>query len=281
MGSYRRPQDLTEALAALAAGPRMIVAGGTDYYPARVGQPLDDEILDISGLSALRAIADEGAQWRLPALATWRDVIEAELPALFDGLKLAAREVGGVQIQNAGTICGNLCNASPAADGMPNLLALDAVVELASSSRTRQVTAAEFVTGNRRTLRRPDELVTAILVPRPRHAARSGFVKLGARRYLVISIVMAGGVIEIGADNRVAAARIAVGACSAVAQRLPALEADLVGRAFDGALADVVAPAHVAGLAPIDDIRASAEYRSDAAVTMVRRLLVDIVRAAA
>jgi CO/xanthine dehydrogenase FAD-binding subunit len=276
VGSYRRPHDLTEALAALAAGPRMIVAGGTDYYPARVGQPLDDDILDISGLNALRALRDEGTQWRLPALATWSDVIAADLPALFDGLKLAAREVGGVQIQNAGTVCGNLCNASPAADGMPNLLALEASVELASAAGTRQVKAADFVTGNRRTLRRPDELVTAILVPKPRHAARSGFVKLGARRYLVISIVMAAGVIELASDNRVAAARVAVGACSAVARRLPALEAALVGRPCDGTLADAVAPTHLAGLSPIDDIRASAEYRGEAAVTMVRRLLRDI-----
>jgi CO/xanthine dehydrogenase FAD-binding subunit len=277
VGSYRRPHDLTEALAALAAGPRMIVAGGTDYYPARVGQPLDDDVLDISGLGALRAITDEGSHWRLPALASWSDVIAAELPALFDGLKLAAREVGGVQIQNAGTICGNLCNASPAADGMPNLLAMDAVVELASASGARQVAVGDFVTGNRRTLRRPDELVTAILVPKPRHKARSGFVKLGARRYLVISIVMAAGVIETTPDNSVAAARIAVGACSAVAQRLPALEAALVGRRFDRALADVVAPDHLAPLSPIDDIRASADYRNDAAVTMVRRLLTAIV----
>jgi CO/xanthine dehydrogenase FAD-binding subunit len=279
VGSYRRPHDLTEALAALAAGPHMIVAGGTDYYPARVGQPLDDDVLDISGLGALRAITDEGPHWRLPALASWSDVIAAELPALFDGLKLAAREVGGVQIQNAGTICGNLCNASPAADGMPNLLAMDAVVELASASGTRQVTAGDFVTGNRRTLRRPDELVTAILVPKPRHKARSGFVKLGARRYLVISIVMAAGVIETAPDNSVAAVRIAVGACSAVAQRLPALEAALVGRPFDRSLTEVVAPGHLAPLSPIDDIRASADYRNDAAVTMVRRLLAQMVGA--
>ncbi len=81
MDSYRRPHNLTEALAALAAGPRMIVAGGTDYYPARVGQPLDDDVLDISGLGALRAITDEGPHWRLPALASWSDVIAAELPA--------------------------------------------------------------------------------------------------------------------------------------------------------------------------------------------------------
>jgi CO/xanthine dehydrogenase FAD-binding subunit len=259
----------------------MIVAGGTDYYPARVGQPLDDDVLDITGLASLRAIASEGARWRLPALATWSDVIAADLPPLFDGLKLAAREVGGVQIQNAGTVCGNLCNASPAADGMPNLLALDATVELASLRATRTVPVGAFVTGNRQTVRRPNELVTAILIPKPRQAARSGFVKLGARRYLVISIVMAGGVIETGADGRISAARLAVGACSAVAQRLPGLEAALVGRKLDATLPAAVQAAHLAALAPIDDIRASADYRNDAALTLVRRLLSQIVGYAA
>jgi CO/xanthine dehydrogenase FAD-binding subunit len=276
LGSYRRPHDLTEALAALAAGTRVIVAGGTDYYPARVGQPLDDDVLDISGLAALRTIADEGAQWRIPALATWSDVIAAKLPPLFDGLKLAAREVGGVQIQNAGTVCGNLCNASPAADGTPNLLALDASVELTSASGRRTVPVAAFVVGNRRTMRRADELVTALLVPKPKLAARSGFVKLGARRYLVISIVMAAAVIETAPDNTIAAARIAVGACSAVPQRLPALEDALVGQRIDAAITDIVVPAQFAPLAPIDDIRASADYRSEAAVTVVQRLLLSM-----
>src|SRR6185312_6061955 len=139
MGSYMRPVELDEALAALAARPRIVLAGGTDYYPARVGRPVDDDVLDITGLSSLQAIARTDGVWRIPALATWSDVIGADLPPLFDGLKLAAREVGGVQIQNAGTVCGNLCNASPAADGVPNLLALDATVELASLRATRTV----------------------------------------------------------------------------------------------------------------------------------------------
>src|SRR5262249_44366589 len=179
VGSYLRPSELSEALAALAAGPRIILAGGTDYYPARVGQPLDDDLLDITALPELRRIADEGAHWRIPALATWTDLLEASLPPLFDGLKLAAREVGGVEIQNAGTLCGNLCNASPAADGTPNLLVLDALVDLSSMGGTRRLPVAAFVTGNRATQRRPDEMVTALIVPKPQHAARSTFVKLG------------------------------------------------------------------------------------------------------
>jgi CO/xanthine dehydrogenase FAD-binding subunit len=273
VGSYLRPAELREALAALAAGPRIILAGGTDYYPARVGQPLDDDLLDITALPELRRIADEGAQWRIPALCTWTDLLETTLPPLFDGLKQAARAVGGVQIQNAGTLCGNLCNASPAADGTPNLLALDAEVELASARGTRRLPVAAFVTGNRATARRTDEMVTALLVPKPESAARSIFVKLGARAYLVISIVMVAAVLEIADDRTVARARLAVGSCSAVAQRLPQLEQALAGRRLDASLADLAQPAHLAPLSPIDDVRGTAAYRRDGALTLARRAL--------
>jgi CO/xanthine dehydrogenase FAD-binding subunit len=277
MGSYLRPAELTEALAALAARPRVILAGGTDYYPARVGRPVDDDVLDITALSSLRAITQADGVWRIPALATWSDVIAAELPPLFDGLKLAAREVGGVQIQNAGTVCGNLCNASPAADGIPNLLALDARVELASAGGRRELPVAEFVTGNRRTARRPDELVTAILIPALTRAARSTFLKLGARKYLVISIVMVAAAIETDGDT-IAAARIAVGSCSAAAKRLPALEERLIGRNLASALAGIVQSSDLSPLSPIDDVRGTAAYRSDAALTLIGRALAELAR---
>jgi CO/xanthine dehydrogenase FAD-binding subunit len=276
MGSYLRPTELTEALAALAAGPRVILAGGTDYYPARVGQPLDDDLLDITALPDLRRIADDGTHWRIPALATWTDLLEAPLPPLFDGLKRAAREVGGIQIQNAGTLCGNLCNASPAADGTPNLLALDAVVELSSARAMRRLPVAAFVTGSRAIARRPEEMVTALLMPKPKGDARATFLKLGARKYLVISIVMVAAVFEI-VDGTVARARIAVGSCSAVAQRLPALEAALAGRRLDAGLAGLARPEHLMPLSPIDDVRGTAAYRREAAQTVVRRAIRELV----
>jgi CO/xanthine dehydrogenase FAD-binding subunit len=276
VASYLRPAQLNDALAALAAGPRIVVAGGTDFYPSRVGRPLDEDVLDISGLTDFRRITDEGAGWRIPALATWTDLIEADLPPLFDGLKLAAHEVGGVQIQNAGTICGNLCNASPAADGTPNLLALDVEVELASRAGTRRLSVAKFVTGNRQTVRRPDELVVALRVAKPKGAARSTFLKLGARKYLVISIAMIAAVVEVNKDRTISAARIAVGSCSAVAQRLPRLEKDLAGRRLEPGLAHLVTDRHLKPLAPIDDMRGSADYRRDAALTLTRRALAQL-----
>ena len=275
MALYLRPTEVDEAVAALAANDALtILAGGTDFYPARVGHPAAraPDVLDITALRGLRGITDDGGRLRIGAATTWSDIVRSDLPPWFDGLKRAAREVGGVQIQNAGTIAGNLCNASPAADGVPCLLALDAAVELASRSGRRSVPLDAFITGVRRTARRPDELVTAILVPTPRRPARATFLKLGARRYLVISIAMVGAVIETDGD-RVTAARIAVGACSPVARRLPALEAALAGRPLSPALGEVPEPAHLAPLSPIDDPRGTAGYRADAALTLVRRAL--------
>ena len=269
MGDYFRPSRLEEALSALAR-PHSVLAGGTDFYPARVGRTIDEDILDISAIDVLRGISTTATGWRLGATTSWRELIEADLPPLFDGLKQAAREVGGRQIQNAGTLAGNLCNASPAADGVPGLLALGAEVEIASRAKTRRLPLEQFITGVRRTDLRPGELVVALHVARPAHSARSAFLKLGARRYLVISIAMAAATLEI-AEGRIAVARIAVGACSAVAQRLTALEAALAGAPLDRHLADRVDPTHLEPLAPIDDVRGSAGYRRDAVLVLLRR----------
>ena len=275
MPVYLRPNTTAEAFAALARGNFTVLAGGTDYYPARVGKALADDILDISAIAALRGVSEGADHWRIGATTTWSDLVGAALPPLFDGLRLAAREIGGVQIQNAGTIAGNLCNASPAADGVPPLLALDAQVEIADASGARSVALADFILGNRKTLRRRDQLLTAILVPKPTHAARSHFAKLGARKYLVVSIVIAAATLEVDA-GRVTAARVALGAASPVAQRLPLLEAALVGQACDASLAERVRAGQLAPLAPIDDVRASADYRRDAALTLLRRVLKDL-----
>ena len=191
--------------------------------------PVGEDILDVTALPELRAITIVDGVVRIPALATWTDLVRADLPPAFDGLKAAARTIGGVQIQNRGTVAGNVCNASPAADGLPNLMALDARVELASADGRREIPVGEFVIGNRRTVRRPDELVTAILVPEPTATARSTFLKLGSRAYLVISIAMVAAVVDVGGDGRVARARIVVGACSEVPARIEAAEARLVG----------------------------------------------------
>jgi len=268
---YLRPTTVRDACAALAGRRFTLLAGGTDHYAARVGKRRDEDILDLTAVAALRGIRKERGGWRIGATTTWTDVLTARLPASFDALKEAAREVGGMQIQNTGTVAGNLCNASPAADGVPPLLALEASVEIASSGGTRILPLGEFLRGPRRTALGAGELVSAIRVPAQAPSARSRFLKLGARRYLVISIAMVAAAIEVR-DKRVVSARVAVGACSPIACRLRKLEAALVGARATG-LESVPNEGHLAELKPIDDIRANAAYRKEAALTLVRRAL--------
>jgi len=271
---YLQPATLPDALAALAAAPFTVLAGGTDFYPGRVGKPVDDvALLDITRVAGLAGISRAGEGWRIGATTTWRELAEADdLPAAFDGLRAAAREVGGAQIQNSGTVAGNLCNASPAADGVPPLLALAAEVELASTAGTRRLPLAQFVLGNRKTARAPHELLTAILIPAWPADARGVFLKLGPRKYLVISIAMVSVVAALDAGGRIARCGIAVGACSAAALSFDTLAQGLVGRTPAEALASLT-PADLQGLAPINDVRGSAAYRIDAALVLVRQAL--------
>ena len=283
--SYERPKTLAAALEMLPGRDWTILAGGTDIYPAATeafawGRPGPAHILDLCAIEGLKAIEETADEFRIGCLATWTQIAESGLPGWFKFLRLAGREVGGVQIQNRGTLAGNICNASPAADGVPALLALDAKVELCSAAGTQVVSLTDFILGNRRTTRRCNELVTAILVPKRGPGARSTFLKLGVRRYLVISIAMAAMLIETGARGRIVHARVAVGACSEVAARLLALEGALIGKSVDRSLEDLVEDRMLAPLSPIDDIRASAAYRRKSALVLVRRALRELAKGA-
>ena len=274
---YFRPRTLQEAVHTLASHGGQILSGGTDFFPALGDRPAPTPVVDVSGLEEIRGVSIGPEYTRVGGLTTWTEVIRTPLPACFDALKSAAREIGSIQIQNRGTVAGNLCNASPAADGVPPLLALDAEVELVSTSGQRRITLQDFIVGNRKTLRRPDEMLAAVIVPRKIDDARSAFRKLGARRYLVISIAMVAAIVKTDGTGHVADARVAVGSCSVIAQRLAELERDLVG-ASAHRLGELVTQRHLACLSPIDDVRATADYRREAALTLVRRALEDCVK---
>jgi CO/xanthine dehydrogenase FAD-binding subunit len=270
---YLRPKTLDEAVNLLASPGGQILAGGTDFYPALGERQPRGRVVDITALREIRGISFEAEQVRIGALTTWSDVIRSPLPHCFDALESAAREVGSVQIQNRGTVAGNLCNASPAADGVPPLLALDAEVELASAAGMRRMPLEQFLAGNRKTQRRPDEILVAVLVPRRMEDAASAFLKLGARRYLVISISMVAVVVQSDAAGRVTEAHIAVGSCSAKAVRLKDLEYALVGVPYKRGIGATATAEHLTPLSPIDDVRATADYRRDASLTLVQRAL--------
>jgi CO/xanthine dehydrogenase FAD-binding subunit len=270
---YLKPKTLSEAVYVLATSGGQILAGGTDFYPALGDALPQGDVVDITSLREIRGIVIEDEYIRIGGLTTWTEIVRIPLPRCFDALKAAAREIGSVQIQNRGTVAGNLCNASPAADGVPPLLALEAEVELASAAGKRRLALAEFITGNRKTERRTDEILSAVLIPRRIEHAASAFSKLGARRYLVISISMVAAVLDVDAFGRVAQARVAVGSCSATALRLHDLERDLVGQSANTDIGDLVTTEHIAALSPINDVRATAGYRCDASLTLVRRTL--------
>lgn len=270
---YFRPETLDEAVHVLARSGGQILAGGTDVFPALGDRPLSGSVVDISGLHELKGVVAEEGYFRIGGLTTWTELAKTPLPRCFDGLKAAAREIGGVQIQNRGTVAGNLCNASPAADSVPPLLALDAEVELTSPVGTRRLQLAEFIIGNRKTLRQPGEILSRVFVPRTVENASSAFLKLGARRFLVISVVMVALVLEKDSSNRVADVRIAVGSCSAVARRLAPLEHALKGKPVAVGMGSLVTADHLRDLSPIDDVRATAAYRREAALLLVQRAL--------
>jgi CO/xanthine dehydrogenase FAD-binding subunit len=272
MTRYARPSTLDEAVHLLAQGGGTLLAGGTDFYPGLGDRPASGNIVDLSRVLEMKGVTATEDEIRIGGLTTWSELLASSLPRCYDGLKSAAREIGGVQIQNRGTVAGNLCNASPAADSVPPLLALDAEVELRSLAGSRRMALAEFIMGNRKTRRQRDEILTAVIVPRGMDQARSVFLKLGARRYLVISIVMVAALVKVN-GGVVEEARIAVGACSARAQRLTALEQELAGAAAEPGMGKAVRAEHLAPLSPIDDVRATATYRRDAALTLVARAL--------
>ena len=304
MSACLRPENLEDALASLSERPHRILAGGTDVYPADAaaagwGKPGIDHpdtlpILDVSALDALSGIRRFPDRVEIGALVTWTEAIESDLPAWFDGVRLAAREVGGRQIQNRGTLAGNLCNASPAADGVPALLVLDARVRLQSrggsrelplvrnktvprpsaalaGERPRQRSPLEgFITGNRRTRLRPDELMTAIVIPSPAadRAPRFSSSARGATRDLHRDGRGLPGT-EGGAHPRRAPRRRSMLRGRA---RLKGLEARLQGVPAVEA-PDMVRDEDFASLSPIDDVRASDSYRRYGAQVLVRRAL--------
>ena len=281
---YRRPDELGEALEVLATRRPAVVAGGTDVF-ASVPGPAAAELLDVSAIDGLRGVREDAGSWRIGAATRWTDLVRGPTPAALDALVQAASDVGGPQVQNRGTIGGNLCNASPAADGVPPLLALDAQLEIASVRGVRRLPLADFVLGPRRTALAADELLVAVHVPRRAASTRSAFAKHGHRRYLVISVAMVAVAIDVDDRHRVLRAGVAVGACGPVARRLAALEARLVGAPLSRLAALAAAALHgpardamLAPLSPIDDVRGTARHRLDAAAALATRLLAELGR---
>lgn len=254
-----RPASLDEALSIMADAdaPLMPIAGGTDLCVSWHAREKDDwRLLDVSRLAPeLRRIAIDGDTLELGAMTTYWDVnCHGEASAAFPLLVEAGRQVGAIQIQTRGTWAGNIGNGSPAADGVPVLMAYDATVVLASAAGRREVRLDEYYTGYRQSVRRDDELIVAIRLPR-RERTHEWFHKVGARQAQAITKVGAA-IVKDPAGWRIVANSVAP-----VVLRCRSLEAALErGDRFDSAAA---IQAVLAGdVSPIDDIRSTGAYRS-------------------
>jgi CO/xanthine dehydrogenase FAD-binding subunit len=257
----RRASTLDTALAILRDdGPRAVLAGGTDVYVAlNFGTETRRRFLDVWGIGELRGIAVRDDVLAIGALATYTALIRsAEVQARLPMLVEAARLVGGAQSQHRGTVGGNLANASPAGDTLPVLAAADAAVVLRSASAERRVPIMDFFTGYRATVLRPDELIVAVEVPRV--GGRQWFRKVGTRAAQAISKVAV-------ACVRGDAPRIALGSVGPTVVRAYEAERALAA----GASAEEAAALVERTIAPIDDVRSTAEYRRGVAGRLVRR----------
>ncbi len=300
-----RPCTLDEALALLREGGEEItvVAGATDLLAEiKLGRPAPRAVLDVTGLGELGVIAPEqggltiGATVTFSALAAHPDV-RAHFPAL----SAAAAQVGAVAIQNRATLGGNLMTASPAADSPPMLLALEASAVLASHAgtpagtrtgtrtgtrggkragtraETREVPLATFYTGYRRTARRPEELLVAVRVPWPAPGARQAFHKAGPRLAQSIAKVSLGASARLAGGGVLRDVRLAAGSVAPTVAALTRTQAYLEGRSLDPrAAAGVLARAEAIAaseVAPIDDVRSTAEYRRAVLGGLVGRFL--------
>jgi CO/xanthine dehydrogenase FAD-binding subunit len=270
------PRDLADAYAILAAGPARPIAGGTDLMVAltgELGEP-PDRIVDLWGLDALRGIAIDGEAISLGALTTYTEirrsaVCREHLPGLVE----AAATIGAAQIQNRGTLGGNVVNASPAGDTLPVLLAADASFVVGSARGERTIPANEFWPAYRRTALAPDELLLRIRIP-----LMAGwelrFRKVGTRRAQSISkVVLALGWRDGGGASAWTDVRLALGSVAATPIRATATEAVLWGRAPTPETADKAAETLARELHPIDDVRSTAEYRRLVAARVLHRLV--------
>jgi CO/xanthine dehydrogenase FAD-binding subunit len=255
------PKSLADALRMLRdEGPLLPLAGCTDLYVSlNFGTLAQTRFLDLWRLDGLRTIERRADGLSIGALATYADIIGSPLVRhRLPMLVAAAREIGGAQIQNRGTIGGNVANASPAGDTLPVLAAAEAAVVLNSADGSRTVPFTSFYTGYRKTVMRPDELIVAFEIPPIE--GRQWFRKVGTRAAQAISKVVMAGVAG-------ARPRIAVGSVAPTVVRLPRTEAAL---AQGAALADAQRTL-LDEIAPIDDVRSTAEYRRQVAANLLAR----------
>jgi xanthine dehydrogenase small subunit len=270
------PRNLFEAYERLAAGPLRPIAGGTDIMVQITGElgPIPERMLDLSRIDALRGISLESDGLVLGARTTYTEIRRSALcrehmPALVE----AAATIGAAQIQNRGTLGGNIANASPAGDTLPVLLAADARILVGGQRGEREIGALDFFVAYRQTALAPDELVLQVRFPLP-PGRELRFRKVGTRRAQAISKVVMALAWRDGPTGW-SDVRVALGSVAATPVRAPATEAVLEGARPTPEVVDRAAETLAGELTPIDDVRSTADYRRAVAARVLHRLLRD------
>lgn len=271
---YRAPSSLKEALTILKdyQGKARLLSGGTDLIPKMKKRAIvADLIIDLNGISGLSGIELRKDGLHIGGLARLAEIEESPLarekaPALVQAIHIMACP----SIRSRGTISGNLCTASPAADTAPPLLVLNASVRLQSLGGERNVPLEKFFLGPAETVKQPDEMLTEVIIPI--EEGRSAFLKLGRRKAFTLSIASAGAFAKTR-GGKVEEVRVALGAVAPTPIRGRKVEEALIGRATDEANIAQAAEWVKNEVRPISDVRASAEYRRDMSFVLTKRVL--------
>lgn len=274
--NYHRPTGLDEALKLLMELQERaaIVAGGTDTIPAahRIGSLSScSDIVDISNIKDLGYVVKDDSLIRIGAttklsLVSTSIVVQQYVPILAD----AVRQLGSLQIRNMGTIGGNLCNASSAADTAPPLLSLEATVKLQTVDGERIVPLNEFLTGPGKTSLTAGEMLTEVQIPVTGSVEDWYFIKLGRRNSFTLSIISVAALVTVK-NGSFDSVRISLGAVAPTPMRARQAESELVGKSINEQIIDSAARLASSEVAPIDDVRATAEYRKDMAYVLTKR----------
>ena len=275
------PQNLSELHEMLSLPSRKLIAGGTDLIPrlhrARIDEPV--ELIDMSRLSELHFIRENAGQIEIGALVAHTTLFTSPLllqcaPAL----SKACGSIGSPQTRARGTLGGNLVNASPAADSAPPLLCLNTTALISGPAGQRQVALADFFCGPGRTCLQPGEYLHSLRFAAPAGRWGMAFAKLGRRNGMAIAVVSTCVYLELGSSGRIDTIRIAMGSVAPTPVRCPQAEAAFQGAQPAVETFDLAAAALIADISPIDDLRASKEYRLQTAQVLLKRVLADAAR---
>lgn len=272
---YELPKNLSDAVQLLGRhgdGAR-VLAGGTDLLvQMRTGARELSAVVDVKQIAELLEVTVDSDRVRIgAAVPCWDLALRDDLKALFPGVIEAAELIGSMQIQGRATIGGNVCNASPAADTTPALIACDASAALVGPRGSRDVPVEDLFAGPGRSVLAGDEILVAFDLPRPAASSGNAYLRFIPRGEMDIAVVGAGVSVTLDSSGRCSAARVCLGAVAPTAIRVPAAETALVGTDLDEAALDVAAAASSAAASPLSDKRGTADYRRHISGVLTRR----------